>query len=159
MKPNQRSRKRAGHRLLLGASRWRRAPQLGLVRPPSERTLRMKTTVEATEIKRHVVPRLLRVLRGLAVAHQKLRRGGVVGTFLFPLNLILNVLLTAAVVAVPTIGEAQDASHIPRIGLLSPSSASDPRTARYLDAFRQGLRDLGYVEGQNISIEIRWAEW
>lgn len=45
---------------------------------------------------------------------------------------------------------------VPRIGYLSGGSASSgsPR----LDAFRQGLRELGYVEGQNIAIEYRYAE-
>jgi putative ABC transport system substrate-binding protein len=44
---------------------------------------------------------------------------------------------------------------VSRIGFLSPRSASD---AGRLAAFRQGLRELGYVEGQNIAIESRWAE-
>ena len=42
-----------------------------------------------------------------------------------------------------------------RIGFLSPRSPSD---VGRLAAFRQGLRELGYVEGQNIAIESRWAE-
>jgi len=71
---------------------------------------------------------------------------------------ILKALLTAAILTVPIAGAAQDASSIPRIGLLSPSAASDPRTTRYFDAFRQGLREHGYVDGQNILIEIRWAD-
>jgi putative ABC transport system substrate-binding protein len=37
----------------------------------------------------------------------------------------------------------------------SLASASVP----YLEPFRQGLRDLGYVEGQNIAVEYRFAEW
>jgi putative tryptophan/tyrosine transport system substrate-binding protein len=44
----------------------------------------------------------------------------------------------------------------PRIGYLSGSSASSNSPRR--DAFRQGLRELGYVEGQNIAIEYRYAE-
>jgi putative ABC transport system substrate-binding protein len=43
-----------------------------------------------------------------------------------------------------------------RIGFLSLSSAGDYAT--YVQAFRQGLRDLGYEEGRNVSIEYRWAE-
>jgi putative ABC transport system substrate-binding protein len=52
--------------------------------------------------------------------------------------------------------QAQQPGKIPRIGLLSPFSPSD--TAHWHEAFRQGLRDLGWVEGKNISIEYRYAE-
>jgi putative ABC transport system substrate-binding protein len=44
------------------------------------------------------------------------------------------------------------------IGFLSPSTVTDPRTRAFVEAFRQGLSQLGWVEGQNISIEYRWAE-
>ena len=57
--------------------------------------------------------------------------------------------------AIPHAGAAQPATKIPRIGLLSPFSPSD--TARWHQAFRQGLRDLGWVEGTNIRIEYRYA--
>ena len=57
----------------------------------------------------------------------------------------------------PPAGEAQQGATVPRIGFLS-SSPLDPRTPRHLGAFREGLRELGYVEGQNIAIEFRWAE-
>ena len=50
--------------------------------------------------------------------------------------------------------EAQQAGKVPRIGLLRAGSPPDPM----IEAFRQGLRDLGYVEGKNIVIEYRWAE-
>jgi putative ABC transport system substrate-binding protein len=70
----------------------------------------------------------------------------------------LIALLAAAVLIAPRVGEAQAAASTPRIGLLSPTSPSDPRTPRYLGALRQGLWELGYVEGKNIIIEYRWAE-
>jgi putative ABC transport system substrate-binding protein len=70
----------------------------------------------------------------------------------------LLVLLPVAVLLAPLAGEAQHAATIPRIGLLFPTSLSDPRTPRFLEAFRQGLRELGYAEGQNIAIESRFAE-
>jgi putative ABC transport system substrate-binding protein len=70
----------------------------------------------------------------------------------------LLVLLPVAVLLAPLAGEAQHAATILRIGFLSPSSLSDSRTARFLQAFRQGLRELGYAEGQNIAIESRFAE-
>jgi ABC-type uncharacterized transport system substrate-binding protein len=52
--------------------------------------------------------------------------------------------------------EAQQAKKVPRIGLLAPFSASSDSTRR--DAFLQGLRDLGYVDGKNIAIEYRYTE-
>jgi putative ABC transport system substrate-binding protein len=51
---------------------------------------------------------------------------------------------------------AQQTKKIPRIGLLSGRSPSP--MPPMIDAFRQGLRGLGYIEGQNILIEYRWAE-
>jgi putative ABC transport system substrate-binding protein len=53
------------------------------------------------------------------------------------------------------VAQAQQPKKVPRIGFLSPSSPGpDPR----VEAFRQGLRELGYVEGQNVTIEYRWAD-
>ena len=49
--------------------------------------------------------------------------------------------------------EAQQPKKVPRIGYLVPTSSSP-----YIQAFRQGLRDLGYTEGKNILIEYRYAE-
>ncbi|HEY7496577.1 MAG TPA: hypothetical protein VIH59_36420, partial [Candidatus Tectomicrobia bacterium] len=61
------------------------------------------------------------------------------------------VLLTASLAA-----EAQPATPVYRSGRLSPGS---PLLVAHLwEAFRQGLRDLGYVEGQNLIIEARYAE-
>ena len=53
--------------------------------------------------------------------------------------------------------EAQQPTKIPRIGILAPGSSAFPASA-YYDSFRQGLRELGYIEGKNIFIEIRYAE-
>jgi putative ABC transport system substrate-binding protein len=53
---------------------------------------------------------------------------------------------------------AQPLAKGPRVGYLSPGSSSEPAQLRRFDAFRQGLRELGYVEGRNIAIEARWAE-
>jgi putative ABC transport system substrate-binding protein len=70
----------------------------------------------------------------------------------------------AGAFAMPLAAKAQQAGKVYRIGYLSPSSPSDPERLaspfgeRGFAAFRQGLRELGYVEGQNIAIENRWAE-
>ena len=53
---------------------------------------------------------------------------------------------------------AQRAGTVPRVGYLNPGSSSDPVRQRRLEALRQGLRELGYVEGRNIALEPRWAE-
>jgi putative ABC transport system substrate-binding protein len=62
----------------------------------------------------------------------------------------------AGAVAVPVVAEAQQAGKMFRIGFLSGSSAVASRP--FVEQLRLGLRELGYVEGQNIVIEYRWAE-
>jgi len=52
--------------------------------------------------------------------------------------------------------DAQQAARIPRIGVLEARGPSD--RAQVLVAFREGLRDLGYIEGKNIVLEYRYAE-
>jgi putative tryptophan/tyrosine transport system substrate-binding protein len=56
----------------------------------------------------------------------------------------------------PVAAGAQQAEKIYRIGFLGPSSLSTH--ANRVEAFRAGLRELGYVEGKNIRIEYRWAD-
>jgi ABC-type uncharacterized transport system substrate-binding protein len=68
------------------------------------------------------------------------------------------VVLTLGLILAPLAAEAQPAGKVPRVAYLTPWSDSDPGRQRGLEAFRQGLRDLGYVEGQNIAIESRSAE-
>ena len=67
-------------------------------------------------------------------------------------------MLTGGLLAAPLAAEAQSVGKMPRIGYLSLFSRSDPWGQRGIDAFRHGLRDLGYVEGQTIALEYRWAE-
>ena len=59
---------------------------------------------------------------------------------------------TLGLLAGPLIAEAQSPGKVPRIGVLSPGGLDRA------DAFRQGLRELGYVEGRNILIEYRTAD-
>ena len=62
-------------------------------------------------------------------------------------------LLGSAAAALPLAAAAQP--KIPRIGFMGNSTAA--LEANLLDAFREGLRELGYEEGRNIVIEYRWA--
>jgi hypothetical protein len=66
------------------------------------------------------------------------------------------VLLVGLALAGVHLAEAQQPKRGVRIGVLNQSSANFLSTQ--LEAFRQGLRDFGYVEGQNIAIEYRYAE-
>src|SRR2546426_2261102 len=60
--------------------------------------------------------------------------------------------------AAPRGGEAQQAAKVARIGYLGTGSLESPEIQANLDAFRQGLIDLGYVEGSGIHIEYRTAD-
>jgi len=71
---------------------------------------------------------------------------------------ITVVTLCAMLFALCFSAEAQQVKKIYRIGYLHAASASDPRVEQQREAFRKGLRQLGYVEGQNIAIEYRYAE-
>ncbi len=62
----------------------------------------------------------------------------------------------AVLLAAPLAAEAQQTRKIPRVGVLGGQSPTDSPAPPIL-ALRQGLRELGYVEGQNIAIEWRWA--
>jgi putative tryptophan/tyrosine transport system substrate-binding protein len=67
-------------------------------------------------------------------------------------------LLLSLLVAPLAAGSVQPREKGPRVGYLNPGSAADPARLRRVEAFRQGLRELGYVEGQSITLEPRWTE-
>jgi putative ABC transport system substrate-binding protein len=62
--------------------------------------------------------------------------------------------LTLGALAAPLAAEAQQAAKVARIGILTINLAAAPHN---IEAFLQGLRDLGYVEGRNVAIEYRDA--
>jgi putative ABC transport system substrate-binding protein len=66
------------------------------------------------------------------------------------------VALAGGLLAAPLPAEAQPAGKVPRVAYLSASSAASGTWG--VEAFRQGLRELGYVEGRSILIEYRWAD-
>jgi len=68
----------------------------------------------------------------------------------------LLVTLALGLILAPLAAETQPPAKVPRIGVLWLGASSDK--PRLIDAFRQGLRDLGYVEGQNLVIEDSNAE-
>jgi putative ABC transport system substrate-binding protein len=67
-------------------------------------------------------------------------------------------LLTSILLANISLAEAQQQAKVAKIGWLSSGSASASGSASQLEAFRQRLRELGYVEGKSIAIEYRYAE-
>jgi ABC-type uncharacterized transport system substrate-binding protein len=69
---------------------------------------------------------------------------------------VLSILFVVVLLAVAVTAEAQQPKKVPRIGFLSPVSPST--ISDRVEAFQQGLRELGYVEGKNIVIEWRYAE-
>jgi putative tryptophan/tyrosine transport system substrate-binding protein len=66
---------------------------------------------------------------------------------------VIATLTLLSILLVPLGAVAQEPGKVARIGMLAPSP-SDP----FVHAFRQGLRELGYVEGRNVTVEYRWTE-
>jgi putative tryptophan/tyrosine transport system substrate-binding protein len=71
-------------------------------------------------------------------------------------RLVWTLSLILALIAAPRSARAQEPGKIPRIGYVFARVSSEDQ--HIWEAARQGLRDLGYVEGQNIALEVRWAE-
>ena len=61
------------------------------------------------------------------------------------------------VVAWPIAAQAQPAERVRRIGVLMPFDENDPLAKPYLSAFTQALADLGWTDGRNVRMDLRWA--
>src|SRR6266576_6230875 len=70
---------------------------------------------------------------------------------------VIGFTLTAMLLALCFFAEAQQPTKGPRIGFVSTSGVPNA-PGRQIEAFRRGLRDLGYIEGQNILVEYRFVE-
>src|ERR1043165_3938844 len=71
-----------------------------------------------------------------------------------PLRNTELVLMIVALLTLAHSADAQQSGKIPKIGILRPGSPPDVN----IEGFRQGLRELGYIEGHNIIFEYRWAD-
>jgi hypothetical protein len=66
--------------------------------------------------------------------------------------------LGGAAVAMPLAARAQQAARVRRIGVVLEAISSDPEFSRRVEVFKQSLRALGWIEGQNLAIEARYSE-
>jgi putative ABC transport system substrate-binding protein len=66
-------------------------------------------------------------------------------------------MIAGGMVAAPLAAEGQQGGKVWRIGLLSYAASDSGGAARW-KAFREQLRELGYVEGQNVFFESRWGD-
>ena len=66
-------------------------------------------------------------------------------------------LLGGAAVAWPITAHAQQPERMRRIGVLMPFAESDPEEKRIYSAFTQALADLGWTDGRNVRMDVRWG--
>ena len=57
----------------------------------------------------------------------------------------------------PLAARAQQGDRVRRIGVLMPFDENDPVSKRRLSAFTQGLADVGWTDGRNVRMDLRWA--
>lgn len=73
-----------------------------------------------------------------------------------PISTVILIVVLTMLAAPSLVADAQPAGNVPRVAYLNASSAASATWA--VKAFRLGLRELGYIEGQNILVEFRWAD-
>jgi putative tryptophan/tyrosine transport system substrate-binding protein len=56
----------------------------------------------------------------------------------------------------PLAARAQQGERVRRIGVLMPGDENDPAQKRYVSAFAQALADLGWTDGRNVRMDLRW---
>jgi len=71
---------------------------------------------------------------------------------------VISLALCALLFALSLPAEAQQAGKVPRIALTRPERSGDPDGQLNVDAFRQGLRELGYVEGKTFFLDVLWLD-
>jgi putative ABC transport system substrate-binding protein len=67
------------------------------------------------------------------------------------------ITLIGGAVAMPLVAGAQQRERMRRIGVLMSTAAADPEGQARIAAFRQGLQKLGWTEGQNVQVDVRWG--
>ena len=67
------------------------------------------------------------------------------------------VTITLSLLTAPLVVQAQQAGKVYRVGILT-NNAADPVEARWRHAFRLGLRERGWIEGENLVLKSRWTE-
>ena len=67
------------------------------------------------------------------------------------------ITLLGGAAAWPFAARAQQRARMRRVGALIALAADDPQSQRQLTAFVQGLQELGWTEGQNVRVDVRWA--
>src|SRR5918996_64169 len=70
----------------------------------------------------------------------------------------IGLALGALLIAFGASAEAQQAQRLYRVGRLTGGSPHDPLSKESFEAFRESLRALGWIEGQNIALEARWSQ-
>ena len=69
----------------------------------------------------------------------------------------LIAVIAGSVAAWPSVLSAQPAERIRVVGALMPYQGNDPRSQANLAQLRDALRDLGWTDGRNLHLEVRWA--